>query len=40
VSTVRGIGAVASHSSTLTITHTTMRAPSGKRSGARSTIVE
>ena len=39
-STVRGIGCVGSHSSTLTITHTTMRAPSGRLSGARSVIGE
>ena len=36
VSTVRGIGCVASHSSTLTIIHTAMRAPSGSLSGLRS----
>ena len=40
VSTVRGIGCVGSHSSTLTMTHTTMRAPSGSLSGARSVMAE
>ncbi len=41
VSTVRGIGLrSASHSSTLTITHTAMRAPFGNLSGARSAIGE
>ena len=40
VSTVRGIGCVASHSSTLTMTHTAMRAPFGSCSGARSVIGE
>ena len=40
VSTVRGIGAVASHSSTLTITHTARRAPPGSLSGGRSAIAE
>src|ERR1700757_1907368 len=40
VSTVRGIGMFASHSSTLTITHTAMRAPLGNFSGGRSVIGE
>jgi hypothetical protein len=40
VNTVRGIGIFASHSSTLTITHTAMRLPSGSFSGARSDIGE
>ena len=40
VSTVRGIGELMSHSSTLTITHTAMRLPSGNFSGARSDIGE
>src|SRR5580704_4081896 len=40
VSTVRGIGCVASHSSTLTMTHTAMRAPFGSLSAARSVIGE
>src|SRR5437763_6039497 len=40
VSTVRGIGWVASHSSTLMTTHTAMRAEFGSRSGARSPIGE
>ena len=40
VSTVRGIGCVKSHSSTLMTTHTAMRAPSGSLSGARSAIAE
>ena len=38
VSTVRGIGASGSHSSTLTITQTAMRAPSGRTSGFRPAI--
>ena len=40
VSTVRGMVCVGSHSSTLTITHTTMRAPFGSLSGLRSVIGE
>jgi len=40
VSTVRGIGCVMSHSSTLTMTHTTMRAPSGRVSGGRAAMAE
>ena len=40
VSTVRGIVCVGSHSSTLTITHTTMRALLGSRNGGRSAIAE
>src|SRR5579863_9107729 len=40
VSTVRGIGCVASHSSILTTTHTTMRAPFGNFNGGRSVIGE
>jgi hypothetical protein len=40
VITVRGIGWVASHSSTLMMTHTAMRAPFGSLSGARSAIGE
>ena len=40
VSTVRGIGCVGSHSSTLTMTHTAMRAPSGNLSGGRSVMGE
>jgi hypothetical protein len=40
VMTVRGIGWVGSHSSTLTITHTAMRALSGNLSGARSAMAE
>src|ERR1700729_231703 len=40
VNTVRGIGCVASHSSTLTMTHTAMRAPFGNLSGARAVIGE
>ena len=40
VSTVRGIGERMSHSSTLTISHTTMRLPSGSLSGVRSVIGE
>ncbi len=39
-STVRGIGCVASHSSTLTITHTTTRAPSGRVSFGLSLMAE
>ena len=40
VSTVRGIVSRGSHSSTLTITHTAMRAPSGSMSGGRSVMAE
>ena len=40
VSTVRGMVSLASHSSTLTITQTAMRAPFGSFSGARSEIGE
>src|ERR1700694_3968400 len=40
VITVRGIGCVASHSSTLTITQTARRPPLGSLSGARSVIAE
>src|SRR6516165_6097764 len=40
VRTVRGIGCVASHSSTLTMVHTAMRAPSGSLSGARFVMGE
>ena len=40
VNTVRGIGWFASHSSTLTITHTAMRLPSGNFSAGRSVIGE
>ena len=40
VITVRGMVCVESHSSTLTITHTTMRAPPGSLSGFRSLIAE
>ena len=40
VSTVRGITSFGSHSSTLTITHTAMRAPPGNFSGGRSVIAE
>ena len=40
VSTVRGIGCVGSHSSTLTTTHTAMRAPFGNSSGGRSVMAE
>jgi hypothetical protein len=40
VITVRGIGGVASHSSTLIMTHTAMRAPFGSLSGARSATGE
>jgi hypothetical protein len=40
VSTVRGIGCVGSHSSTLTMNHITMRAPSGSLSGGRSPMAE
>ena len=40
VSTVRGMVCVGSHSSTLTTTHTAMRAPFGSLSGARSVIGE
>jgi hypothetical protein len=39
-STVRGIGCVASHSSTLVMVHTTMRAPFGNLSGLRLVIGE
>jgi hypothetical protein len=38
--TVRGIGWVESHSSTLMTTQTAMRAPLGNFSGARSMIGE
>jgi len=40
VRTVRGIVSLGSHSSTLTMTHTTSRAPLGKTSGRRSGIAE
>src|SRR6516165_3506411 len=40
VRTVRGIGCVASHSSTLTMVHTAMRAPSGSLSGGRCVMGE
>ncbi len=40
VSTVRGIGCVGSHSSTLVMVHTTMRAPFGSLSGLREGIAE
>ena len=40
VSTVRGIGCVASHSSTLTMTHTATRALPGRVSGGRSEMAE
>src|SRR5579872_5987096 len=40
VSTVRGMVSFASHSSTLTITHTAMRAPFGSFSGGRAMIGE
>ncbi len=40
VSTVRGIVCIGSQCSTLTMTHTTMRAPSGSFSGGRSVIGE
>jgi len=40
VSTVRGIGWLMSHSSTLTITQQTMRAPSGSVSRDRPAIGE
>ncbi len=40
VSTVRGIGCVGSHSSTLMTAHTAMRAPLGNLSGARSVMAE
>ena len=40
VSTVRGIVCLASHSSTLTITQTAMRAPFGNLSGGRLAIGE
>ena len=40
VSTVRGIGWVGSHSSTLTTTHTAMRAPFGNLSGGRAVMGE
>ena len=39
-STVRGIGRSMPQSSTLTMVHTTMRAPPGSLSGGRSTIAE
>src|SRR6476620_10479836 len=40
VSTVRGMVSFGSHSSTLTITHTAMRAPPGSFSGGRSVMAE
>ena len=40
VSTVRGIGRSMSHSSTLTMVHTTMRAPPGSLSGLRWVMGE
>src|SRR5215211_8473878 len=40
VSTVRGIGERMSHSSTLTMHHTAMRAPPGSLSGLRPAIGE
>jgi hypothetical protein len=39
-STVRGIARSIAQSSTLTMVHTTIRAPSGSLSGGRSTIAE
>src|SRR6516165_8605286 len=40
VSTVRGMVCVGSHSSTLVIVHTTIRAPLGSFSGLRVTMAE
>ena len=40
VSTVRGIVSLMSHSSTLTMTQTASRAPSGSANGLRSLIAE
>ena len=40
VSTVRGMVRSMSHSSTLTMVHTTMRAPPGSLSGLRSVMGE
>src|SRR5258707_15099921 len=40
VSTVRGIVCLASHSSTLMITHTAIRAPFGNLSGGRGRVGE